>query len=31
LRALAQACRQLPPLVGRVDSAQRVLDVGSTV
>jgi 3-deoxy-7-phosphoheptulonate synthase len=31
LRALAQACRQLPPLVGRVDSAQRVQDVGSTV
>jgi 3-deoxy-7-phosphoheptulonate synthase len=31
LRALAQACRQLPPLMGRDDSAQRIEAVGTSV
>ncbi|WP_310962950.1 3-deoxy-7-phosphoheptulonate synthase [Nocardioides terrisoli] len=31
LRALAQACRQLPPVVGREDAAQRIRTVGSAV
>jgi 3-deoxy-7-phosphoheptulonate synthase len=31
LRALAQACRQLPPLLGRVDAAERTKVVGAGV